>query len=139
MSFALPNGWELNRDPLELLDWWKHCVENNSDRFVRMGIEYQQQLIGYVDLADIQRNEAELGIAIGERSVWGKGIGYHASKLMLDYGSEKLGITYFLAETHETNTRSMRMLEKLGFKEVSRVGYEIYSGRECRLIQYRLV
>ena len=136
--FCTANGWELNRDPRELLDWWKICVKSNSDSFVRMGIEFQQQLIGYVDLAEIQRNEAELGIAIGERNLWGNGLGYHASRNMIDYGSEKLGITRFLAETHEINTRSRRMLEKLGFNEISRVGHDIYMDRKCRLIQYRL-
>ncbi len=57
---------------------------------------------------------------------------------MMDYASKHLGITVFNAEKHETNIRSRKMLEKIGFKEISRIGREEYLGTESQLIQYRL-
>lgn len=80
----------------------------------------------------------QLGIAIGESTLWGKGLGTHSALCMMDYASKELGITILKGETHEMNQRSKRMLEKLGFKEISRVGNEAYMGSKSRLVQYRL-
>jgi len=137
-SFCSANGWEKNRNPNELYKWWLICVNNAAEDFIRMGIEFNEKLIGYADLACIKDNCAELGIAIGERTLWGKGLGYHSAISMIDYASKNLGITLFDAETHESNIRSRKMLEKIGFQEVSRIGSEQYLGVENQLIQYRL-
>jgi len=56
---------------------------------------------------------------------------------MMDY-AKKLGITTFKAETHEANVRTRKMLEKIGFKEISRIGCEDYQGKNNQLIQYSL-
>lgn len=58
---------------------------------------------------------------------------------MIDYASNKRGITSFNAETHEKNFRCRKMLEKLGFKEISRVGYEEYLGTNNQLLQFKLI
>ncbi|WP_316569398.1 GNAT family N-acetyltransferase [Neobacillus sp. YIM B06451] len=135
--FCLANGWEQNRDKDKLYKWWLRCVKNEADDFIRMGIEYNDRLIGYADLASIQGHTAELGIAIGESGLWGQGIGVNAARCMMEFGFEKLGITVFTAETHESNVRSGKMLKKLGFKEISRIGYEEYMGTDNRLVQYQ--
>lgn len=137
-DFCKANDWESNRRE-ELWEWWLNCVNNTSEDFLRLGIECNEKLIGYIDLSSIKGNTAELGIAIGDSGLWGKGIGQHAALLAMDYGSESLGITAFDAETHQDNLRSRKMLEKLGFKEISREGFEEYQGRKNRLIQYELV
>ncbi|KGR77272.1 GNAT family N-acetyltransferase [Ureibacillus manganicus] len=136
--FCSANSWETNRDADEIYQWWLKCVNVLSDDFIRLGIDWNKQLIGYVDLACINNKSAEIGIAIGERSLWGKGIGFLAAKRMVEYASLKLGVTVFNAETHETNFRSRRMLKKLGFKEISRIGMEEYLGLKTQLIQYKL-
>lgn len=138
-SFCSANGWELNRSPEELYRWWLLCVDNAAADFIRMGIELKGKLVGYADLANIAGNTAELSIAIGGSELWGKGIGSHAASAMVEYGAEKLRITTFTAETNEANMRSRKMLEKIGFEEVSRDGSEEYMGAEGPLIQYRLM
>jgi len=137
-TFCSANGWEINRNPEEIYEWWLNCVNNKADDFIRMGIEFNNKIIGYADLARIKDSSAELGIAIGESTLWGKGIGFNSSLCMIDYASKVLGISTFYAETHEANVRSRNMLKKLGFKEISRIGNEEYLGTICRLIQYRL-
>ncbi|MFJ7934557.1 GNAT family N-acetyltransferase [Sporosarcina sp. NPDC096371] len=67
--FCLANGWEKNRSEEELHRWWLHCVSLEADDFIRMGIEFEQRLVGYVDLACMKDHTAELGIAIGERAL----------------------------------------------------------------------
>jgi RimJ/RimL family protein N-acetyltransferase len=76
-------------------------------------------------------------IAIGESKQWGKGIGFNSSLHIMDYASAHLGITVFHAETHETNARARKMLERIGFREVSRIGNEEYLKTDSKLIQYR--
>jgi len=56
---------------------------------------------------------------------------------MMEFATKKLGITTFTAETHEANVRSRKMLEKIGFKVISRVGSEEYLGMNSQLIQYK--
>lgn len=138
-AFCIANEWELHRDPREVYDWWKHCVELNTTDFIRFGIEWNDRLIGYADLANIQDNVGELGIAIGDSTLWGKGIGSLAANQFMAYVSTEYSITVFHAETHETNLRSQKMLEKLGFQEVSRIGFEDYKGIKTQLIQYQLM
>lgn len=137
--FCQANGWELNRDQDELYRWWLRCVKNDTRDFVRIGIEYDDRLIGYADLALIQGHTAELGIAIGESSLWGQGIGLQAARCMMAFGFEKQGLTVFTAETNESNTRSRKMLEKLRFQEISRIGHEEYMGAESLLVQYQFL
>ncbi|MCA1030327.1 GNAT family N-acetyltransferase [Bacillus timonensis] len=57
-------------------------------------------------------------------------MGFNASISMMDYASKHLGITVFNAETHEKNIRSRIMIEKIGFKEISRVASEEYLGTD---------
>jgi [ribosomal protein S5]-alanine N-acetyltransferase len=137
-TFCLANQWERNQDCHEVYSWWMKCVTNTSKSFIRMGIEYDGKLIGYTDLANISNDSAELGIAIGESSLWGKGIGFEAAQQTFEFASANLGIEVFEAETHETNIRSRKMLERIGFEEVSRIGNEIYLGENSPLIQDRL-
>jgi len=137
-KFCIANEWETNRNEEELYRWWVHCVDNKAEDFIRLGIEFNEKLIGYADLANIEGSTAEIGIAIGDSSLWGKGIGYYSTLSLMNYAASKLGITDFIAETHETNIRSQKMLQKLGFKESSRIGTEKYMGEESQLIQFKL-
>jgi RimJ/RimL family protein N-acetyltransferase len=136
-AFCLANGWEQNRSEAELYRWWIRCVTNEAIDFVRKGILLEEKLVGYVDLAFIRDSRAEVGIAIGESKLWGKGIGAKAVQCIMKYASEELGVTTFDAEIHEANLRSRKMFEKIGFKEMSRIGTEEYLGIDDQLIQYR--
>lgn len=138
-TFCLANGWETNRDEQELNKWWAHCVTDKAMDFKCLGIEEGNRLVGYVDLACIEGNSTEFGIAIGNRDVWGKGIGSQAALLLFEFALSELGITRFTAETHETNMRSRKLLQKLGFQEVSRNGIEHYLGMDSVLIQYEMI
>ncbi|MDZ5710707.1 GNAT family N-acetyltransferase [Jeotgalibacillus haloalkalitolerans] len=138
-TFCQANGWPSDRSPEEVQRWWSNCVNHPPEGLIRMGIIINEELIGYADLASINGDAAELGLAIGKSGLWGKGIGTQAAALMMEYGAEELNLTVFHAETHEDNIRSGRMLEKLGFQEVSRIGYEVYEGKNSQLIQFQFL
>ncbi|WP_240056505.1 GNAT family N-acetyltransferase [Bacillus mesophilum] len=136
--FCHANGWQIDRKPEELYDWWLNQVYTFSIEFVRLGVEHEGRFIGYGDLADIKNHTAEFGIAIGDRTLWGQGLGTKAAAELMEYGTKNFGITTYNAETHENNLRSRKMLERLGFQEINRNGKEEYLGEYVELIQYRL-
>ena len=114
-QFCAANEWPLHREESELRNWWQRCVEMDSPIFLRLGIDYQGRLIGYVDLAEQTETSAELGIAIGDSSLWQQGLGTKAAQLGMAYASKQLGLTHLTAETHIDNLRAQKMLERLGF------------------------
>ncbi|WP_404409666.1 GNAT family N-acetyltransferase [Jeotgalibacillus malaysiensis] len=138
-TFCQANSWSIDRDPEELQRWWMKYVKCPPENLIRMGIVLDEELIGYTDLVLINEHAAEIGIAIGKSELWGKGIGAQAVDLVMAHGTEAYNLTTFFAETHEANIRSGKMLAKLGFQEVSRVGYEDYEGKNSRLVQYELL
>jgi len=74
--------------------------------------------IGPVSLTDIDRSNgvARCGILIGEKSLWGKGLGTEAILLMLHHGFYTLGLTRIEARQLLFNQASVRLFEKCGFR-----------------------
>jgi len=74
--------------------------------------------IGVVSLHSIQyiSRIAELGINIGEKNYWGKGIGTTALGLVIKYGFEELNLHKICASVEGSNMASYKVLEKLGLK-----------------------
>ncbi|CAO2646021.1 Alpha/beta-tubulin-N-acetyltransferase 9 [Lemmus lemmus] len=69
------------------------------------------------DLEDPTLGEIEVMIA--EPSCRGQGLGTEASLLMMSYGVTKLGLTNFEAKIGQENEPSIRMFQKLHFKQVA--------------------
>ncbi len=68
-----------------------------------------------------------------------KGNRYSCTDQWIKYASKVFNISIFHAETHETNCGSKKMLEKLGFQEISQNGSEVDKGLETKLIQYQFI
>ena len=101
-------------------------------------IEMDGQIVGYAGWQDIRDGVAELGIALGDSQVWGKGIGAVAGRLMLEWAFGSLDLHTVWAEVHEPNTRSLALMRKLGFLEVGRKGIEEYQRRMVPMVQFEL-
>ncbi len=67
----------------------------------------------------INRN-AELGIFVGDKNYWGKGIGTEALLLLLDFGFNVLNLHNIWLSFYDFNTKSKRIYEKSGFKILGR-------------------
>ena len=70
---------------------------------------------------DSLRQEAELGITIGEREYWGKGYGSEAVRLLLEHLVGRLGFRRVHLKTLAWNERARRCFQKAGFGECGRV------------------
>ena len=73
-------------------------------------------VVGTVDF-DVDRHNdiAMLGFAIG-RAHWGRGIGFEAAQAAVDWSFETFNLAKIWATTDARNTRSARLLEKLGMQ-----------------------
>lgn len=117
-EFDVHRSWTL--DPLKhtfiVLD--KELIEGE---FVA-GNPHTEAMIGDVNIYmndpdDLQL--AEIEIMIAEQKSRGKGLGQEAILLMMAFALEKYGINTFRAKISESNTASLKLFRKLGFKDAS--------------------
>ena len=138
-TFCRANGWDVGRPPAEVRRHWAQLIEDPPDHFLRFGAEVDGELVGYADLADIRRDEAELGFAVGDSSRWGTGIGTAAALAMITYGFQQVGLKQIRATVHEPNERSVAVLRKLGFRRVGTLpNTEEYLDEPALMIEFEL-
>jgi len=63
---------------------------------------------------------AELGIVIGDKSLWGKGYGREAMEILCRYGFDVLNLNRIGLNVYEYNVRGIRCYERVGFKHEGR-------------------
>ena len=82
-----------------------------------------ERLIGTCGLHNINllHGTAELGIAIGDKTVWGKGYGREAVRLLIEYGFRYLNLYNVSLCVHSFNERAYRAYLAAGFREVGRL------------------
>jgi [ribosomal protein S5]-alanine N-acetyltransferase len=69
-----------------------------------------------LDFHDSKSNLSELGVLIGNKDYWGKGIAKEACSLVLDYGFKKLNLRKIFLAVFESNIHAIKLYESLGFK-----------------------
>ena len=95
---------------------------NNNCRFFTIKTTYET--VGFLRL--VPKNcGIEIVIAVGEKDLWGKGIGHDAvvealKKAFFDMRTEKV-----VAKIKKTNSRSRNLFKGIGFKEVNELEKEI--------------
>ena len=95
---------------------------NNNCRFFTIKNIYGT--IGFLRLVP-KKEETEIVIAVGEKELWGKGIGYKAvfealKKAFFDMRTEKV-----VAKIKKNNERSRNLFKGIGFKEVRELEKEV--------------
>merc|ERR1712098_339699 len=63
---------------------------------------------------------SEVETMVAEKGHRGQGLGWESMLLMLRFGVKKLGIQIFEAKIKMSNNASIKMFQKIGFKEISR-------------------
>ncbi len=73
--------------------------------------------VGNIGLMNLewQARAAELGIFIGDKSIWNKGFGSEAVELLLRHGFETLNLNRIYLHVFANNLRARRSYEKVGF------------------------
>ncbi|AFZ68627.1 GNAT family N-acetyltransferase [Deinococcus peraridilitoris] len=141
-EFCLAIDWSVDLSRAQVEEWWTRILSDPGDDFLRLGVERGGQLVGYVDLAqqDRQVGRAEFGIAIGERRLWAQGLGIEAGQLMLHHGFHHLGLTRVTAQVHRPNVRSLALMRRLGFREEGLLRrHALYQGGVCDVVIFGLL
>ena len=83
---------------------------------------------------DALRQEAELGITVGEQAFWGQGFGGEAVRLLVQYLVERQGFHRIYLKTLDWNERALRCFQRAGFAEYGRSSR---SGNTFVLMEFR--
>ena len=87
------------------------------------------ELIGVMDLFRSAPNAAlEIGYWIG-KPYWGQGLSTEAAKAVITEARETLGVEALIAGAFADNPASLRVLEKLGFKQTGKTEMYFSMGR----------
>jgi RimJ/RimL family protein N-acetyltransferase len=68
-----------------------------------------------VDNFDWVSRTCELGVLLGDRTYWGKGIGTEVMRLTLLYAFEQLNIRKVMLAVYANNPAAIKLYEKVGF------------------------
>jgi RimJ/RimL family protein N-acetyltransferase len=74
-------------------------------------------MVGFCHLAEVDRQNqsCKVGIVLGERQLWGQGLGSEAVMALVEQAFARQ-LTRVGAEVYSSNVRSVRMLERVGFE-----------------------
>jgi|LSQX01.2.fsa_nt_gb RimJ/RimL family protein N-acetyltransferase len=101
-------------------DWIKEVIKRENEARFAICVGDDEQYIGNVQLTNIENGQAEFHIFIGEKSFWGKGIGNEATRLMVDYGFNQMGLSKIYLFVREENIPAIKAYKNCGFKIVSK-------------------
>jgi [ribosomal protein S5]-alanine N-acetyltransferase len=72
-----------------------------------------------IDKINLTELHGEYGIMIGEKSAWGRGYGAEASKIVIDYCFNNIGLEALNLGVHTENLSAVNLYKKLGFSIVA--------------------
>jgi len=95
---------------------WFESMSKAKD-VINFAIEYESRHVGGCGFLNIEhRNQsAEIGLFIGDKSVWDKGLGQDTLRTMLDYGFDQLNFHRIYLRVFAENARAVHAYEKVGF------------------------
>jgi [ribosomal protein S5]-alanine N-acetyltransferase len=117
INLFLTVGWRPVTEKAEL-EWFDNIAKDDAN--IVMAIETRKkEYIGNVGLHKInyRHRKAEMGIIIGEKSYWGKGIATEAEIIISEYGFRHLNLRKIYAGIVAENIGSIKAAKKAGFKE----------------------
>ena len=95
---------------------------------IEMRIEDGWKLIGNSGFHEIDAvaRSAEIGIMLGEKSIWNQGYGTETMRLLLKHGFETLNLNRIQLHVYEDNLGAIRAYEKAGFVHEGRKRQALY-------------
>ena len=121
-------SWETHKSKVDTENFIEHVLEGYSQNNKALwGIELKStcRLVGTIDFVtvNLKHKKAEIGYVLSE-DVWGNGLTTEATKKILEYGFETLGLVRIQARCFVENIGSQRVMEKSGmsFEGIIRKG-----------------
>jgi [ribosomal protein S5]-alanine N-acetyltransferase len=134
-------AWKERTDALRLIEEVRACFVR--DELLQWGITRlaDDRLIGTCTLAHLDRTHrrAELGFALGS-SHWGHGLAREAITRLLTFAFEELELHRIEADVDPRNTKSIALLERLGFRREGHLRERWHvNGEICDALLYGLL
>ncbi len=107
---------------------WFSRVQDRTDRYdgVILADGVPCGTIGLLNI-DMRNRKAEYYIAMGETSLKGKGVSTEATRQMLRYAFEELGLNRVYLYTETENIPAQRLFEKTGFVREGQIREDLFS------------
>jgi len=117
----------------------KFVLENwTSDKNILFGIFFKNYHVGNIKLGPInwEHLRSELSYIIGEKKIWGKGIGTKCINSVVEFAFSVIGLQKVNAGYYEINIASQKVLERTGFrKEGVRLSNVIVNGKRINSVE----
>ncbi|RII42648.1 N-acetyltransferase [Galactobacter valiniphilus] len=116
--FCAHNDWSFGSPQDESIEWWTRSLGQPDVELTRLVALVEGEVVGYVDLHGAEADIKELGYAVAPSERWGTGMGTALARTGLAYGFEQLRLERIWAEAIEANAASVRILERVGMREI---------------------
>ncbi len=95
---------------------WYEGQNQDADR-INFAVDHEDQHIGGCGFASLDRRNrnGEVGLFIGEKSLWGQGLGQDILTTLVEYGFDYLNLHRLFLRVFAENARAVRAYEKVGF------------------------
>jgi RimJ/RimL family protein N-acetyltransferase len=97
--------------------WWK-SREHRKDWVVLLTDETGVRRVGVANVGKLDREVPEIGLYIGEVTLWGGGVGRRAVQEVMNW-LRREGYSRCMAGVRQGNERSVKLFTGLGFQQVS--------------------
>ena len=106
--------------------WFEDTLKRDVDErplVIEVQVEDIWKMIGNCGFFNIdwRNRSAELGIFIGDKTLWNKGFGTEVMQLLLRHGFTTLNLHRIYLRVFENNFRAIRTYEKAGFTHEGRM------------------
>jgi RimJ/RimL family protein N-acetyltransferase len=99
----------------------------NEYNFAIENLEDQRYIGGCgINSLDWKNSVATVGIFIGDKSLWGRGYGTDAMKVLVKFIFEQMNINKIKLNVYSFNERAIKSYEKCGFKKEGQLREEIF-------------
>lgn len=116
---ALLGGFTTGYSRQDLADWIDYHRSQKNEVIWAIVRQDDDSCVGHVGLyeIDFRIRAAEFAIMIGDRSMWGKGIGSACTQFAVEYGFAELNLNRIHLTVLSSNERAIRLYQRLGFRE----------------------
>jgi ribosomal-protein-alanine N-acetyltransferase len=114
----------------DLENYYRSVIGSKNDVILAVVDKESGRHIGNVKLGPIHwvHRRATFGILIGEKEFWGKGAGLEATRLMVEYGFNRLNLHRIDLGVFAEHEAAVRCYKKAGFKVEGRMREDLFHG-----------
>lgn len=114
--------------------WFNDLNFNSTRKEFMICLKKTNEAIGFTSLKNIDlfNSKAELSMLIGHKTLWNKGYGREAKKLIINYAFNEMGLNKLYTHNWSENKRIIDLNKKMGFKIDGVLRSDIYFKGEFR-------